>query len=159
MRRCLVDRRFPPGPAGYREAEDLFYSDFVERVAGATRLTDVDVVARAGSGPIADALGRGTGRREDSATFEPRCVAQVLAGLDEDTEVRIVQLSRGRHSGFLWCDRVRHLTGSGIAAGCYGCAACPFDHVGIVSKWERSSQWCQRVVAWGVAPPSRSNDR
>lgn len=42
-------------------------------------------------------------------------------------------------------------TGSGIAAGCYGCAACPFDR-----RHRRAggtdSQWCQRVVAGGVAP-------
>ncbi len=106
----------PTGPIAKAEA-DLFYSDFVERVAEGLKMTrrrGRRCAGRVWTG--ADALDRGlvdelSGLRTCGARR-----AKVLAGLDEDTEVRIVSypgvtLGHGATASVI-------TTGSGIAAGC-----------------------------------------
>jgi protease IV len=87
-----IDVPFTPQQHAHREAEaDLFYADFVERVAEGRNLsTDaVDAVARGRVWTGADALERGLVDELGGLRTAVRR-AKVLAGLDEDTEVRIV---------------------------------------------------------------------
>lgn len=87
-----IDAPFTPDQQAHREAEaDLFYSDFVERVAEGRKMTTdaVDVVARGRVWTGADALDRGLVDELGGLRTAVRR-AKVLAGLDEDTEVRIV---------------------------------------------------------------------
>jgi protease IV len=87
-----VDELFTPEQHAHREAEaDLLYSDFVERVAEGRDLTieAVDVVARGRIWTGADALERGLVDELGGFRTAVRR-AKVLAGLDEDTEVRLV---------------------------------------------------------------------
>jgi len=86
-----IDAPFTPEQRARREAEaDLFYTDFVERAADGRKLSTeaVDDVARGRVWTGADALARGlvdelggfrTGVRQ----------AKILAGLDEDADIRI----------------------------------------------------------------------
>jgi protease-4 len=87
-----IDTPFTPEQRAHREAEaDLFYADFVERVAQGRNLTTeaVDAVARGRIWTGADALERGLVDELGGLRTAVRR-AKVLAGLDEDTEVRIV---------------------------------------------------------------------
>jgi protease IV len=87
-----IDTPFTPEQRAHREAEaDLFYADFVERVALGRNLTTeaVDAVARGRIWTGADALERGLVDELGGLRTAVRR-AKVLAGLDEDTEVRIV---------------------------------------------------------------------
>ena len=87
-----VDELFTPEQQAHREAEaDLLYTDFVERVAEGRNLTieAVDVVARGRIWTGADALERGLVDELGGFRTAVRR-AKVLAGLDEDTEVRLV---------------------------------------------------------------------
>jgi protease IV len=87
-----ADLPFTPEQQAHQEAEaDLFYNDFVERVAEGRKMTveAVDVVARGRVWTGADALERGL--VDELGGFRAALRrAKVLAGLDEDTEVRIV---------------------------------------------------------------------
>jgi protease IV len=86
-----IDAPFTPEQQAHQEAEaDLCYSDFVERVAEGRNLTTeaVEVVARGRVWTGADALERGL--VDELGGFRTALRrAKVLAGLDEDTEVRI----------------------------------------------------------------------
>lgn len=87
-----IDAPFTPEQRAHREAEaDLFYTDFVERVAEGRNLSAdaVDVVARGRVWTGADALERGLVDELGGFRTAVRR-AKVLAGLDEDAEVRIV---------------------------------------------------------------------
>ena len=87
-----IDTPFTPQQRAHREAEaDLFYADFVERVAQGRNLTTeaVDAVARGRIWTGADALERGLVDELGGLRTAVRR-AKVLAGLDEDTEVRVV---------------------------------------------------------------------
>ncbi len=87
-----IDAPFTPEQRAHREAEaDLFYNDFVQRVAEGRNMSteDVDVVARGRVWTGADALERGLVDELGGLRTAVRR-AKVLAGLDEDTEVRIV---------------------------------------------------------------------
>ena len=87
-----ADEAFTPEQHAHREAEaDLLYSDFVERVAEGRDLTieAVDVVARGRIWTGADALERGLVDELGGFRTAVRR-AKVLAGLNEDTEVRLV---------------------------------------------------------------------
>jgi protease IV len=87
-----IDAPFTPQQQAHREAEaDLFYADFVERVAEGRNLTTeaVDAVARGRIWTGSDALERGLVDELGGLRTAVRR-AKVLAGLDEDTEVRIV---------------------------------------------------------------------
>ncbi len=87
-----VDELFTPEQHAHREAEaDLLYTDFVERVAEGRDLTieAVDVVARGRIWTGADALEHGLVDELGGFRTAVRR-AKVLAGLDEDTEVRLV---------------------------------------------------------------------
>src|SRR6516225_10357925 len=87
-----ADELFTPEQKAHREAEaDLFYTDFVERVAEGRNLSTeaVDVVARGRVWTGADAVERGLVDELGGLRAAVRR-AKVLAGLDEDTEVRIV---------------------------------------------------------------------
>jgi protease-4 len=87
-----INQPFTDEQRAHVEAEaDLFYTDFVERVAAGRRLTvkDVDAIARGRVWTGADALERGLvdelgGLRTAIAR------AKVLAGLDSDDDVKIV---------------------------------------------------------------------
>lgn len=86
------DAPFTPQQQAHREAEaDLFYADFVQRVADGRNLTveDVDVVARGRVWTGADALERGLVDELGGLRAAVRR-AKVLAGLDPDTEVRLL---------------------------------------------------------------------
>ncbi len=87
-----VDAPFTPEQHAYLEAElDLLYADFVERVAEGRNLT-VEAVEAVAQGRIwtgADALARGLVDELGGFRTAVRR-AKVLAGLDEDTDVRIV---------------------------------------------------------------------
>jgi protease-4 len=87
-----ADELFTPEQQAHREAEaDLFYSDFVERVAEGRNLSTeaVDVVARGRIWTGADALERGL--VDELGGFRTALRrAKVLAGLDEDADVRLV---------------------------------------------------------------------
>jgi protease-4 len=87
-----IDAPFTPQQKAHREAEaDLFYADFVERVAEGRNLTTeaVDAVARGRIWTGSDALERGLVDELGGLRTAVRR-AKALAGLDEDTEVRIV---------------------------------------------------------------------
>jgi protease-4 len=87
-----VDAPFTPEQRAHREAEaDLLYTDFVERVAEGRNLSTeaVDAVARGRVWTGADALERGLVDELGGLRAAVRR-AKVLAGLDEDTEVRVV---------------------------------------------------------------------
>jgi protease-4 len=86
------DTPFTPEQQGHREAEaDLIYNDFVERVAEGRDMTTeaVDVVARGRVWTGADALEHGLVDELGGFRAAVRR-AKILAGLDEDAEVRIV---------------------------------------------------------------------
>lgn len=99
-----IDTPFTPEQQAHREAEaDLFYNDFVQRVSeGRNMSTDaVDAVARGRVWTGADALERGL--VDELGGFRTALRrAKVLAGLDEDTEVRLVGVP-----GSSWLDLVR----------------------------------------------------
>lgn len=108
-----IEAPFTPEQQAHREAEaDLFYNDFVERVAAARNLTTeaVDVVARGRVWTGADAHERGLVDELGGFRAAVRR-AKVLAGLDEDDEVRIVSYP---HSSLL--DMVRPQPSSQPAA-------------------------------------------
>lgn len=87
-----IDTPFTPEQQVHREAEaDLFYSDFVARAAEGRNLSAeaVDAVARGRVWTGADALERGLVDELGGFRTAVRR-AKVLAGLDEDGEVRIV---------------------------------------------------------------------
>jgi protease-4 len=87
-----VDEPFTPEQQAEREAEaDLFYADFVQRVAEGRKLSAeaVDAVARGRIWTGADALERGL--VDELGGFRAALRrAKVLAGLDEDADVRLV---------------------------------------------------------------------
>ncbi|GAA4292251.1 signal peptide peptidase SppA [Mycobacterium paraffinicum] len=87
-----IDAPFTPEQQAHREAEaDLFYADFVQRVAEARNLT-AEAVDRVAQGRIwtgADALDRGLVDELGGFRTAVRR-AKVLADLDEDSDVRIV---------------------------------------------------------------------
>ena len=108
-----IEAPFTPEQQAHREAEaDLFYADFVERVAAARNLTTeaVDIVARGRIWTGADAHERGL-VDELGGFREAVRRAKVLAGLDEDDEVRMVSYP---HSSLL--DMVRPQASSQPAA-------------------------------------------
>ncbi|MGB9308904.1 MAG: signal peptide peptidase SppA, partial [Mycobacterium sp.] len=87
-----IDAPFTPEQRAHREAEaDLFYNDFVQRVAEGRNMSteDVDIVARGRVWTGADALERGLVDELGGLRTAVRR-AKVLAGLDEDTEVSII---------------------------------------------------------------------
>ena len=87
-----ADELFTPDQQEDREAEaDLGYTDFVERVAEGRNLSTeaVDAVARGRIWTGADALERGLVDELGGFRTAVRR-AKVLAGLDEDTDVRLV---------------------------------------------------------------------
>lgn len=88
-----IDEPFTPAQRAQREAEaDLFYNDFVERVAEARGMTTdaVDAVARGRVWTGADAHERGL--VDELGGFRAALRhAKVLAGLDADTDVRLVR--------------------------------------------------------------------
>ena len=121
-----IDAPFTPQQKAYREAEaDLFYADFVERVAEGRNLTTeaVDAVARGRIWTGADALERGLVDELGGLRTAVRR-AKVLAGLDEDTEVRIVS-----YPGSSLLDMLRPRASSQPGAASLlrgaGLAACP----------------------------------
>src|ERR1700758_382574 len=87
-----IDAPFTPQQRAHRETEvDLLYTDFVERVAEGRNLSTeaVEVVARGRVWTGADALERGL--VDELGGFRTALRrAKVLAGLDADAEVRIV---------------------------------------------------------------------
>ncbi|MBV8786752.1 MAG: signal peptide peptidase SppA [Mycobacterium sp.] len=108
-----IEAPFTPEQQAHREAEaDLFYNDFVERVAAARNLTTdaVDIVARGRIWTGADAHERGLVDELGGFRAAVRR-AKVLIGLDEDDEVRIVSYP---HSSLL--DMVRPQASSQPAA-------------------------------------------
>ena len=108
-----VDELFTPEQQADREAEaDLFYADFVERVAAGRNLSAeaVDAVARGRIWTGADALERGLVDELGGFRTAVRR-AKVLAGLDEDAEVRLVS-----YPGLSWLDLVRPRASSQPAA-------------------------------------------
>lgn len=87
-----VDAPFTPEQQAHREAEaDLFYTDFVARVADGRKMTTqaVEVVARGRVWTGADAHERGLVDELGGLRTAVRR-AKVLAGLDEDADVRLV---------------------------------------------------------------------
>ncbi|MES3667255.1 signal peptide peptidase SppA [Mycobacterium intracellulare] len=92
-----IDAPFTPEQRAHREAEaDLLYADFVERVAEGRNLTKdaVDRVARGRVWTGADALERGL--VDELGGFRTALRrAKILAGLDEDADVRIVTYPGG----------------------------------------------------------------
>lgn len=99
-----IDAPFTPQQQARREAEaDLFYNDFVQRVADGRNLSteDVDVVARGRVWTGADALERGLVDELGGLRTAVRR-AKVLAGLEPDTEVRVLS-----YPGSSWLDMVR----------------------------------------------------
>jgi len=87
-----ADAPFTPQQRAHQEAEaDLMYADFLERVAEGRNLSAeaVDVVARGRVWTGVDALERGLVDELGGLRTAVRR-AKVLAGLDEDAEVRIV---------------------------------------------------------------------
>ncbi len=108
-----VDELFTPAQQADREAEaDLFYADFVERVAAGRNLSAeaVDAVARGRIWTGADALERGLVDELGGFRTAVRR-AKVLAGLDQDAEVRLVS-----YPGSSWLDLVRPRASSQPAA-------------------------------------------
>lgn len=92
-----IDTPFTPEQRARREAEaDLLYADFVARVADGRNLTKdaVDRVARGRVWTGADALERGL--VDELGGFRTALRrAKILAGLDEDADVRIVTYPGG----------------------------------------------------------------
>ncbi len=92
-----IDAPFTPEQRAHREAEaDLVYADFVERVADGRNLTTdaVDVVARGRVWTGADARERGL--VDELGGFRTALRrAKILAGLEEDTDVRIISYPGG----------------------------------------------------------------
>src|SRR5271163_473344 len=87
-----ADTPFTPEQQAHREAEaDLLYTDFVERVAEGRNLSTkaVDAVARGRVWTGADAFERGLVDELGGFRTAVRR-AKILAGLDEDADVRIV---------------------------------------------------------------------
>ncbi|WP_205876479.1 signal peptide peptidase SppA [Mycobacterium camsae] len=87
-----IDAPFTPEQQAQQEADaDLFYTDFVQRVAEGRNLTtkDVDNVARGRVWTGVDALERGLVDELGGLRAAVRR-AKVLAGLDPDTEVRLL---------------------------------------------------------------------
>ncbi|MDC8981193.1 signal peptide peptidase SppA [Mycobacterium marinum] len=99
-----IDAPFTDEQRARREAEaDMFYNDFVERVARGRNLRteDVDAVARGRVWTGADALERGLVDELGGFRTAVRR-AKVLAGLDEDTEVRLVGYPGSSLLDLLW---------------------------------------------------------
>lgn len=99
-----IDAPFTDEQRARREAEaDMFYTDFVERVARGRNLRteDVDAVARGRVWTGADALERGLVDELGGFRTAVRR-AKVLAGLDEDTEVRLVGYPGSSLLDLLW---------------------------------------------------------
>ncbi|WP_201408840.1 signal peptide peptidase SppA [Mycobacterium paraintracellulare] len=92
-----IDTPFTPEQRAHREAEaDLLYADFVARVTDGRNLTKdaVDRVARGRVWTGADALERGL--VDELGGFRTALRrAKILAGLDEDADVRIVTYPGG----------------------------------------------------------------
>ncbi|MCV7199804.1 signal peptide peptidase SppA [Mycobacterium angelicum] len=108
-----IDAPFTPEQQAHREAEaDLYYTDFVERVAQGRNLSTeaVDVVARGRVWTGADALERGLVDELGGLETAVRR-AKVLAGFDEDTDVRLVS-----YPGSSLLDMLRPRTSSQPAA-------------------------------------------
>jgi protease-4 len=104
-----IDAPFTPQQQANREAEaDLFYADFVQRVADGRNLTteDVEAVAQGRVWTGADALERGLVDELGGFRTAVRR-AKVLAGLDPDTEVRVLS-----YPGSSLLDMVRPRTSS-----------------------------------------------
>ncbi|GJO02161.1 signal peptide peptidase SppA [Mycobacterium marinum] len=99
-----IDAPFTDEQRARREAEaDMFYTDFVERVARGRNLRteDVDAVARGRVWTGADALERGL--IDELGGFRTAVRrAKVLAGLDEYTEVRLVGYPGSSLLDLLW---------------------------------------------------------
>ncbi|MHA7652137.1 signal peptide peptidase SppA [Mycobacterium sp. ML4] len=99
-----IDAPFTPEQQARQEADaDLFYTDFVRRVADGRNLTteDVEVVARGRVWTGGDALERGLVDELGGFRTAVRR-AKVLAGLDPDTEVRLLS-----YPGSSWLDMLR----------------------------------------------------
>ncbi|SOJ53481.1 Protease 4 [Mycobacterium simulans] len=99
-----INAPFTPQQQAHREAEaDLFYTDFVDRVAQGRNLSAeaVDIVARGRVWTGADALERGLVDELGGFRTAVRR-AKVLAGLDEDTEVRIVSYPGSSLRDLIW---------------------------------------------------------
>ncbi|OBI87898.1 signal peptide peptidase SppA [Mycobacterium asiaticum] len=108
-----IDAPFTPEQQAIREAEaDLFYNDFVQRVADGRNLTtdDVEVVARGRVWTGADALERGLVDELGGLRTAVRR-AKVLAGLDPDDEVRVLS-----YPGSSLLDMVRRTSSQPAAA-------------------------------------------
>lgn len=92
-----IETPFTPEQRAHREAEaDLVYADFLERVADGRNLTTeaVDRVARGRVWTGADAIERGL--VDELGGFRTALRrAKILAGLDEDTDVRVVTYPGG----------------------------------------------------------------
>ncbi|WP_459979671.1 S49 family peptidase, partial [Mycobacterium avium] len=92
-----IDAPFTPEQRAHREAEaDLVYTDFVSRVAEGRNLT-TDAVERVARGRVwtgADAHERGLVDELGGFRIAVRR-AKILAGLDEDADVRIVTYPSG----------------------------------------------------------------
>jgi protease-4 len=104
-----IDAPFTPEQKANREAEaDLFYADFVQRVADGRNLTteDVEAVAQGRVWTGADALERGLVDELGGFRTAVRR-AKVLAGLGPDTEVRVLS-----YPGSSLLDMVRPRTSS-----------------------------------------------
>jgi protease-4 len=108
-----VNKPFTDEQHAHVEAEaDLFYTDFVQRVAQGRNMTveDVDAVARGRVWTGADALERGlVDELGGLRTAIGR--AKVLAGFDADTDVKLVSLP-----GSSWVDMLRPKPSSQPAA-------------------------------------------
>jgi protease IV len=108
-----VNKPFTDEQHAHVEAEaDLFYTDFVQRVAQGRNMTveDVDAVARGRVWTGSDALERGlVDELGGLRTAIDR--AKVLAGFDADTEVKLVSLP-----GSSWVDMLRPKPSSQPAA-------------------------------------------
>lgn len=92
-----IETPFTPEQRAHREAEaDLVYADFLERVADGRNLTTeaVDRVARGRVWTGADARERGLVDELGGFSTALRR-AKILAGLDEDTDVRVVTYPGG----------------------------------------------------------------
>jgi protease-4 len=128
---------FTPEQHAMVEAEaDLFYDDFISRVAEARRMTvaEVDAVARGRIWTGADALERGLVDELGGMRAAVRR-AKVLAGLDADAEVSLVGFPGNSVRDFLR-QKASAESGaslSGVAAGVLGSAVS-----GVIERGERS---------------------
>lgn len=128
---------FTPEQHAMVEAEaDLFYRDFVKRVAEARGMSaeEVDVVARGRVWTGADALERGLVDEIGGLRTAVRR-AKVLAGLDPDAKVRLVS-----HPGSSLRDFLRHKASSQPAASLPDAAAALAGAAvaGLIDRGERS---------------------